>query len=114
MFTVDVSQAVAHAKRAAELHREFPRLLVERIRRARDDERRSHRYINRTRNLQKHTQVIRGTGTGLDRSYWLVMGEDYASYVERRGFSDFKRIVQDAADDIDDQQIKIAGAVSGR
>lgn len=113
MFSVDVSKAIAHAQRAAKLHREFPKLLVTRIRRARDEERRTHIYRNRTGNLQRHTQVIPSGGTGPDRAYWLVMGEDYASHVERRGFSDFKRIVKDAADDIEDEQIKIARAVTG-
>lgn len=114
MFKVDVSQVVAHAKRAAALHREFPKILVTALRRARDDERRSHRYVNRTGNLQRHTQVIPAGGVGPDRRYWLVMGEEYASYVEGRGFSDFKQIVRDAADDIDEAQLKIAGSVSGR
>jgi hypothetical protein len=112
MVTVDVSKLVKRCQAAAKIQREFPRLMVSELRRARDEERATHRYINRTGNLQRSTRVLRGRGSGPDQEWVLEMGEEYAGYVIARGFSEFNKIVADAEDAIANEARKIARAAS--
>lgn len=113
MFSVDVSKVVAHSERGAGLHRAFAQQVPVRLRRARDLERRTHAYQNRTGNLQRSTQVIRSSGSGLDVSWWLIMGMVYASYVERRGFTDFKQIADGVKAELDEMQRRTAERTVG-
>lgn len=72
-----------------------------RLKQAALEERLTHRYKNQTGHLQQSTAatVVSEDDDGIE--IHLEMGEEYATYVIDRGFSEFESIAAEAFADID-------------
>lgn len=70
------------------------------LQRAASEERNTHEYRNQTGHLQQSTraQVVDEDDSGF--LVRLEMGEEYASYVVGRGYSDFPNIAEKATSEI--------------
>lgn len=83
---VEVSGVVDHCRVNRRLLERFARRAEQLIRRAVDEEKRTHRYTSRTGHLEQSTEV-RGQAVGVDADLDVVMAASYASYLDGRSKS---------------------------
>lgn len=77
------------------------RAIEKRLQQAAVTERFTHRYQNQTGHLQQSTAAVVVSEDDDTFEMHLEMGEEYASYVAARGFSDFEQIAEEALADVD-------------
>lgn len=70
------------------------------LQRAASEERNTHAYRNQTGHLQQSTRAQVVSESDDEFRARIEMGEEYASYVEARGYSNFRSIVSKAATEI--------------
>ena len=74
--------------------------IMEILQRYAAEERNTHDYRNQTGHLQQSTRAVVVDESDDHFEAHLEMGEEYASYVEARGYSNFRSIVSKAATEI--------------
>lgn len=84
---VDVSEAGTAALRAEGAFHRFPEQIYEVLADAADVERSTHKYKNRTGDLEAMTEVDVVVATDDVVSFTFGSSQDYASYVEEKGLS---------------------------
>ena len=89
--SVDLSEVFALGEAAEAEMESAPRFLEHTLRLAALEERRTHRYKNQTGHLEQGTKagIISQTDDEIVVQY--EMGEPYASFVVKAGFSDFPK-----------------------
>lgn len=90
---LDLSELKRAEKRAERELESVPKILLTAVTRGAQFEQRSHRYQNRTGDLELSTQGILNESTTRLSEATIEMGMPYASYVVARGFSSFPDIV---------------------
>jgi hypothetical protein len=114
MFEVDISEVIElEALARAELQ-SVPRVMKAVLDVAALEERRSHEYRNRTGNLQRSTQARIDSRSADGASVELEMGEDYASYVVRKGLSHIEEEAHMAERGIDLALEAMAGRIASK
>ena len=99
MVKVDVSGAIRFGERNTKALSEFAERCYRRLDSAVRQERAQHRYTNRTGAAELSTQ-IRGHVVGPEVDVDVEMGVEYASYLNKDGWSRFERRVRNAFADI--------------
>lgn len=99
--SVDISAITKHARAFANLPRDVEAVMTEAVDTAAAKEVIGHRYQNRTGRLERSTH---GTGVYSDgpdqRRVILLMGMPYASFVQKRGFTNVAIHAERAAKDM--------------
>lgn len=75
--------------------------ILEILQRAANEERNTHRYQNQTGHLQQSTAAHVVSEDSDSFTATLEMGEEYASYVVKRKYSDFDKIAKRAKREVD-------------
>jgi hypothetical protein len=104
LFRVDVSgldAVMQHAREGESTFREdFPAAFARSVSRHVRMERQGHAYTNRTGNAERSTRArIARTSNAIDID--AEAGADYASYLDRGGWSDFSSLMGEAMAEID-------------
>jgi iron uptake system EfeUOB component EfeO/EfeM len=99
--TVDNSETLAAAERAESLFRELPRIMKSAVELAAATELQRKTYQDRTGLLRRRTQG-RVERRGGDIHAFFEMDTEYASYVNKLGFSAFNSVGLSARDAIQD------------
>lgn len=99
MFDVDASELYAVTALEVQRLRAAPGVLAELGARAALEERQTHRYVNRTGQLQQSTMSI-PTGFGLLGDFGIVLGASmpYAGYVAAKGLMNLDRLARGIED----------------
>lgn len=87
-ITVDYSDVALMIKKLENVDK----TLLSQLKMAAMEERRTHRYINRTGRLERETKASMVRSSRNRAVGELVMNTDYASYIVQRGFSSIERI----------------------
>ena len=95
-----IEDAIAECEYRAKDVTRFVRESKTRLQRAIDAERNNHAYQNRTHNAETNTLLVQ-VGSGLDADLRAEMHVDYASFLQKNGWSKFKDLVEAAFKDID-------------
>lgn len=97
----DVHRSEVVADQALQAGGKMVAAVERRLKQAALEERFTHRYQNQTGHLQQSTAAVVVSETDNEIEVHLEIGEEYASYVVDRGFSDFEDIAAEAFADID-------------
>ena len=84
----------------------FGRTAKSRLQRAVDRERNGHAYQNRTHNAETNTLLL-SVGSGDDVDLRAEMHVEYASFLQRHGWSKFDETIKAALGDIDGESKKL-------
>jgi hypothetical protein len=97
----DVTREETEAEKVLRPGGELVRAIEHRLKEAAMTERFTHEYKNQTGHLQQSTEAAVVSETDNEIEIHLEMGEEYASYVVDRGYSEFEEIAAEAFRDID-------------
>lgn len=100
VFMIADGSDIEKIKRDIAELRKFEKAIEARVAKAAADERRSHRYQNRTHDTETGTLAI-PYESGLDKRVVAIMSTEYSSYLVKRGFSRFTELMDEAARDLD-------------
>jgi hypothetical protein len=106
--TVDISEVIRGTRVATRTLEEWPTDFEITLRRAAEVERATHKYKNQTTHLEESTKAALVEQTDNRIEVELTMGEQYASYVVKRGFSKFPRIATRAEADLNREAAAVA------
>jgi hypothetical protein len=106
--TCDISEVIRGTAKASSLLQEWPKTVEHRLREAAMTERLTHKYKNQTGHLNNSTEAGVISVTANETVIDLEMGEDYASYVVKRGKSNFVKLATRAEADLNRAAAAIA------
>ncbi len=107
-MSVDISQVIRGTRIAVSELQQWPDTLEHRLREAAMQERFTHKYRNQTGHLHNSTESGVVSVTRNEVVIDLEMGEPYASFVVRRGFSKFPQHAARAEADLNREAAKVA------
>lgn len=110
--TVNISDVTRATAKAVQEMQNWPRTVEDTLRNAAQEERSTKTYQNQTGHLQQGTRAATISQTANEIIVDLEMGEPYASYVVRRGFSRFPRIADKAERSLNRAASRIATKLS--
>lgn len=109
--TVDISDVIRGTATASSLLTQWPATLEHRLREAAMTERLTHKYKNQTGHLNNSTEAGIVSVTANETRIDLEMGEPYASYVVKRGLSNFVKLATRAEADLNREAAAIASKI---
>ncbi len=105
---VDISDIIAGTTKAKSLLQQWPDTVEHRLREAAMTERLTHKYKNQTGHLNNSTEAGVVSVTDNEVIIDLEMGEQYASYVAKRGLSNFEKLAVRAEADLNREAVAVA------
>jgi hypothetical protein len=100
-ITVDISEVIALTRAAERTLGDVGDDMKKILDAAAREERRTHQYRNRTRNLEESTFATEVRGDGDEVSVEIGARTHYASYVDNRGLMRIRELTERAATEID-------------
>lgn len=101
----------ALSEEISKLIKDLPKMALAVVKQSAAYERQSHRYRNRTGNLQRSTQGTMMRSSPSDIRLQLVMAQPYASFVVEKGLSNIYTAANDAEEAITEMIEKLFSAL---
>ncbi len=106
--TVDISDITRGTRLASRLLQAWPGTVEHRLREAAMTERLTHKYKNQTGHAHNATEAGIVSITPNETVIDLEMGEDYSSFLVKRGFSNFVKLATRAEADLNREAAAVA------